>query len=711
MSLADKFGLLGDHRLPIILQSEAAECGLACLAMVATFHGHEIDLVSIRRRFAVSSKGTSLQGILAMSGRLGLSGRGLRLEPEQFKKLKTPAILHWDMKHFVVLKEVKGNRITVHDPTSGVRSYTLEEAGRHFTGIALELTPSAHFQRQKETAKLPLWSLWGRLSGVKRALAQALVLSIVLQIVVLASPFYMQLVVDDAIMKEDTNLLVALAIGFGMLALINASASWLRSHVLLFLGSALGFQMGANLFAHLVRLPLDWFEKRHVGDIVSRFRSTGPIQNLIAKGLIAAVVDGIMAFLTLVMILVYSPLLSVFVLAALGAHALTRFSSYHLSRRIEEEFIDAEARENSNFIETARAIQSIKIFCNEADRETLWQDRHADKIGRTIKKERVFINVTEINQLVAGLQNILVIYMGARAVISGEMTVGMLYAFMAYKEQFFTKATALIDMAVQYRMLDLHMMRISDIALSPKEEYYGQEGLAERVVEGAIELKDISYAYAETDPDVLKGTSLKINPGEFVAITGPSGGGKTTLLKIMLGLFKPNSGMVVIDGTPLEKIGAQTFRSQIGVVMQDDQLLAGTISDNICFFDQNVDMEWMHECAVMAGIADEILAMPMNYSTLIGDMGTNLSGGQRQRVLLARALYRRPRILFIDEGTSSLDVEKEREVNQSLAKLNITRVVIAHRPETIKAADRTILLNNGQVVDVAAYQQQLQRQG
>jgi len=246
------------------------------------------------------------------------------------------------------------------------------------------------------------------------------------------------------------------------------------------------------------------------------------------------------------------------------------------------------------------------------------------------------------------------------------------------------------------------MMRISDIALSPKEEYLGQEGPGERRIEGAIELKDVSYTYAETDPDVLKETSLTIRPGEFVAITGPSGGGKTTLLKSMLGLFKPKSGIVLIDGTPLDKIGAQTFRSQIGVVMQDDQLLSGTISDNICFSDQNVDMEWMHECAVMAGIADEILAMPMNYNTLIGDMGTNLSGGQRQRILLARALYRRPRILFMDEGTSSLDIDKEREINRSLARLKITRVVIAHRPETIKAADRTILLNSGQVIDIAA---------
>jgi ATP-binding cassette subfamily B protein RaxB len=697
VSVLNKIDFFGGSRLPNIIQSEAAECGLACLAMVATYHGYEVDLVSMRRRFSISLKGATLKDVLTMAQRLGMTGRGLRLEPEQLKDIKTPCILHWDMKHFVVLKQVKGRRLVIHDPASGVRTYTLEEAGRHFTGVALELSPTTTFEKKKDTSKLSLPSLWGRLTGLKRALAQVLVLSAVLQVVALASPFYMQIVVDDAVMKGDQSLLTALAFGFALLLLINVGTSWLRSQVLMFLGNALSFQMSANLFHHLLRLPLDWFEKRHIGDVVSRFGATGPIQNLITQGLMGAVVDGVMAVLTLAMILIYSPTLSLLVFGALGLYTGLRIVSYHVFRRIQEEAIEAGAKESTTFIETARAIQSIKIFGREADREALWQNRRADTMNRGIGQTRMSLTFSTVNQLLYGLENVLVVYLGARAVMAGDLSIGMLYAFMSYKEQFLGKATSLIEMGIEYRMLDLYVSRLSDIALSERESGHDQHRLIEREIKGGIELRDVVYSYAETEPEVLTGADFKVEPGEFVALTGPSGGGKTTLLKIMLGLFKPKKGTVLIDGVPLEHIGPQVFRSQIGVVMQDDQLLSGSIAENICFFDSGMDMGWMRQCAAWAEIDEEIMAMPMNYNTLIGDMGMALSGGQRQRILLARALYRKPRILFMDEGTSSLDIDKEREVNRALAALNITRIVIAHRPDTIRAADRIVVLRNGRL--------------
>jgi ATP-binding cassette subfamily B protein RaxB len=277
------------------------------------------------------------------------------------------------------------------------------------------------------------------------------------------------------------------------------------------------------------------------------------------------------------------------------------------------------------------------------------------------------------------------------------MTVGMLIAFMAWKQQFLDKATKLIETGFDYRMLDLHLERIADIALADREVDHEREGLIERPIRGAVELRGVRFRYAETEPEVLDGVDFKIEPGEFVAITGPSGGGKTTLLKVMLGLFKASAGEVLIDGVPLDHFGTQAFRAQVGVVMQDDHLLSGSLADNICFFDSQLDLERMRSCAIMAGIDDEIMAMPMNYNTLVGDMGTTLSGGQRQRLLLARALYRQPRILFMDEGTSNLDVNKERQVNRALASLNITRIVIAHRPETIRAADRIVALEGGRL--------------
>src|SRR4051812_26024272 len=275
--------------------------------MVATYHGHEVDLNALRRKFSVSMKGTTLKTVMHMAQRLGMVGRGLRLELNQLKSLCTPCILHWDMKHFVVLKEVRGDRVVIHDPGQGLRRYSLAEASSHFTGIALELTPTTAFEKKKDIQKLPLTSMWGQVAGMGRALGQALLLSVVLQMFVMASPFYMQLTVDEAVMKGDLGLMSALAIGFGMLALFKVAADWVRSHVLLFLGGALNYRMGVNLFNHLIRLPLDWFEKRHVGDLVSRFGSTEPIRRLISEGLVAAVVDCCMFFVILNVKFFYNP--------------------------------------------------------------------------------------------------------------------------------------------------------------------------------------------------------------------------------------------------------------------------------------------------------------------------------------------------------------------------------------------------------------------
>jgi ATP-binding cassette subfamily B protein RaxB len=464
------------------------------------------------------------------------------------------------------------------------------------------------------------------------------------------------------------------------------------------LGSVVNFQCVVNLFHHLLRLPLTWFERRHIGEIVSRFGATRPITDLVAEGLVASMVDGLMAVLTLAMIIVYSPTLAAIVVGGLILLTAVRLGSFRALRLREEETIHALAKEQTSFIETARAIQSIKLFGRESDRESLWQTRYADTVSRKAGLTRMHATLRIANDLIQGAGYILVIYLGARLAISGDMTVGMLFAFMSYRQQFIDKTTSLIETGIKYRMLDLHLGRIADIALADREAGLDHEPLVSHSVTGRVALRDVAFRYADTEPEVVSGASLVIEPGEFVAITGPSGGGKTTLLKIMLGLLRPASGEVLVDDVPLDRVGVGIFRAQIGVVMQEDHLLTGSIAENITFFDPQIDVVWLRQCAAIAGIDAEIMAIPMNYNTLVGDMGTGLSGGQRQRLLLARALYRRPRILFMDEGTSHLDMAKEREVNAALRGLQITRIIIAHRPETIAAADRVLRLEGGRVL-------------
>ncbi|NRA60681.1 MAG: peptidase domain-containing ABC transporter [Psychrobium sp.] len=677
--------------LPIIMQSEAAECGLASLAMVAAYHGYNSDLVSLRHQFNLSIEGATLLDIMQFAERLELSSRPLRIELNDLEALQTPCILHWDLNHFVVLKKANDKQIVIHDPSSGKRTLSLKEASKHFTGIALELNPTKEFETKEVKQTLRFSDFWSRISGLKQSLILIFTLSILLQIFTLAAPYYIQLVIDDVVLTGDTTLLTVLAIGFFLVLVFEIITNALRGFTLLHFGNQMSIQLGSNLFHHLVRLPLSYFEKRHMGDIVSRFGSLQQVKELLTTGVIEAIIDGLMACITLAMIFFYSPTLSAVVLIAVFAYAALRIAMYKPFRAISEQEIMARADENSNFMETVRGIQTIKLFGAEVKREGQWQNRYAAAINQNIRLGNYTIGYDVINRALFGIENIVVVYLAAHLVIGGGFSTGMLFAFMAYKRQFMDKTANLIVKFIEFKMLGLHFDRIADIALTSKEQLQPEKIRLHKIV-GNIELSNINFAYSDTTPNVLNNLNLAIKAGESVAITGPSGCGKSTLLKIMLGLIKPQHGNISIDGISLEQFGAQQYRQQIGVVMQDDELLSGSVADNIAFFDAEMDMKHVIFCAEQAAIHDDISAMPMGYDSLIGDMGSSLSGGQKQRVILARALYRNPKILFMDEATSHLDTTLENKINQAISRLKITRVIIAHRKETIASADREIKL-------------------
>jgi ATP-binding cassette, subfamily B, bacterial CvaB/MchF/RaxB len=678
------------RHLPVIHQTEASECGLACLAMVASFYGHQIDLNTLRRRYPMSLKGVTLRGLIQTANHLELVGRPLRFEIGHLRQLRLPVILHWDMSHFVVLKAVTRRALTIHDPATGERSLTISEASKHISGVALELSPGEDFSRRDERARLPFSVFWTELSGSTSALIQIFVLSIVLQILVLAAPFYMQLTIDEVIARGDVDLLTVLALGFGILMLVRVAASSMRSLVLVVVQNVIHFHLGARLFHHLIRLPAAFFEQRHIGDILSRFASLQPIRSLLAEGMITAMIDGIMALLTLAMIFVYSPALSLIVIAALFLYAIIRLALYGVLWRRTQATIQVGAQENSTFIETVRAIQCLKLFNRESEREGQWLNRYAAVANANVRLGRAKIAFSTINDIIFGFEMILIVFLAATFVIAGQLTVGMVFAFMTYRQHFTERSVALVEKALEFRILGLHLERLSDIALTPMENRHDQPLSYLREIDGGLELRNVFFRYSETEPFVLESVNLRIESGEFVTITGPSGGGKTTLIKVMLGLVEPTSGEVLVDGVPLSTMGARAFRDQVAAVMQEDQLLSGSLADNISFFDPNFDEQRLLRCAELAGIHSEIMAMPMTYNSLIGDMGSSLSGGQKQRVLLARALYRNPRILFLDEGTAHLDVETERVISENLRQLRITRISVAHRPDIASGADRII---------------------
>lgn len=688
-SLISQLKFFSGKQLPVMQQTEAAECGLACLAMVAGFYGHRSSLTELRTRFNLSSQGTTLLDLMQFAEHLQLSSRPLRIELEQLGLLQMPAILHWDMNHFVVLEKVSGDRVTIVDPARGRLTMSLSQVSDHFTGIAMELLPTSDFQQKVTGDRLRFRDFWSSITGLKRSLLVLLALTVLLQIFSLVGPYYIQLVVDDVLLSGDQQLLIVLALGFSLLLLFDSLTSALRGFVMLHLGSALNLQMAANMFHHLVRLPLSFFEKRHIGDVLSRFGSLGRVKDMLVNGMLEALIDGVMALTILALMFWYSSALAWVVVAAFASYLLVRLMLYPKFREAIENQILAGAKEHSHQIETLRAMQTVKLFGAEASREGNWQQLYVDVINQDIRVGIFNISYQLSSKLIMGLEHVLVVYLGAKAVLDGGFSVGMLFAFIAYKGQFIDRSVRLIDKFIQFRMLSLHFERLADIALTPVEVLSG-EGRARHEVQGAITVQQLGFRYSDNTPLVINQLSLQIRAGESVAVVGPSGYGKTTLMKLMLGMLPPTTGQVMIDGLSLDELDQRYFRAQVASVMQDDQLLSGSIRDNISFFAEEIDDSWLQQCARMAAIADDIEKMPMKYATLIGDMGSSLSGGQKQRVLIARALYRRPKILLMDEATSHLDLQTEAAVNHAIRQLQITRVVIAHRPETIAAADRVI---------------------
>jgi ATP-binding cassette, subfamily B, bacterial CvaB/MchF/RaxB len=688
---------LGRH-LPVVLQSESAECGLACLSMVAAFHGQHWDMPTLRRKFSLSLRGVDLVRVIEIAARLGLQGRPLRLELQDLHRLKMPCILHWDMNHFVALRVVQRDRITIHDPRYGEVRLTMKEASGHFTGVALELAPMANFEVRAPRPGVSLRQLTGQVAGLPRALWQVLTLSVSLQVFTLLGPFYLQWVVDQVLGTGDSRLLATLSIGFGLLVLFQVAIAALRNWSVTYLSTSLGVQWTSNVFGHLLRLPLDYFEKRDLGDVTSRMGSIQSIQRTLTTTFVESVIDGLMAIATLALMLMYSWQLAAVTLIAIGAYQLLRSIAFRPLRDNTERQMVTQAKQQGFMLESIRGVQSIKLGNRESVRRARFQNLMTETANQDLRLARLNLAFATSSQLVFGLERVAVIWIGTYLALQNVFSVGMLIAYLAYKEQFSQRIGSLIDKYIEFRMLRLHGERLADIALTAPEFDLHADDDQPLGADISIDVKGLGFRYAEGEPWVLRDCSFTIAAGESVAITGASGCGKTTLMKIMLGLLRAEEGSIEIGGRDLARMNPSTYRSAIGAVMQDDQLFAGSVAENICFGDVAPDQPKIEAAARLAAIHDEIAAMPMGYHSLIGDMGTTLSGGQKQRVILARALYREPRILFLDEATSHLDVERERLVNDAICRINVIKVIVAHRPETIASADRVLILEGGRTV-------------
>ncbi|EPJ3733521.1 peptidase domain-containing ABC transporter, partial [Acinetobacter baumannii] len=526
-----------------------------------------------------------------------------------------------------------------------------------------------------------------------------LILAVVLEILGLVSPLYMQFVLDNVIPEGDRQLLLTLTIAFFMLMIFNIIITTTQTLIGMFVSTTLNVQWKSNVLNHLVNIPNEYFFKRHLGDIISRFNSIDPIQSTLTSTFIITLLNACLAIFTLCLMFYFSAQLALITLIAMVLYLLLKIITYLPLRSLAEKGIILGASQNSYLMETIRGIRAIKQYNKQDERSNNWLSLFVNQTNNSLSSQKLSVIISIINKFIFGVENLLIIWFGANLVIDKTFTIGFLTAFIAYKTQFSTRFSSLIDSYFQIKMLSLHGERLSDIVLTDQEDVTAFELTpnVKQEIKGQIKAENISFKYGDFEAEIIQGLNLTIEAGQSIALTGPSGCGKTTFLNLLNASLKPTSGEIFLDNIPFSQLGTKNLRSLIACVDQNDTLFAGNIIENISFFDSNVKLEWVERCAEMAGIHNEIIKMPMGYWSLVGDMGSSLSGGQKQRILIARALYQKPKILFMDEATSHLDIRKEKEINQMISDLKITRVIIAHRKETIMSADRVISLKEGKI--------------
>ncbi len=699
MEFSERLNFSWGKKLNLVRQTESAECGVACLAMVADWYGYKASLRQLRLKFGITQHGMSFARLIECAEQINLSGRAIRLDLDELKHLSLPCILHWNLNHFVVLQKVSSTKVTIFDPAKGEVKLSFDEVNKSFTGIALELTPTHDFIKVDQKERITLGKLIGQTIGLKSALAKILCFAFILEVFALSFPILNQIVIDEVLVGYDHNLLILIIMAMLLVTMAQTLVGLAKEWATITLSVNFNLQWTANVFHHLFRLPIDWFEKRDVGAISAKFDAINIIQNTLTTSLIQAFLDVILVIGTLTVMMFYSPSLSMIAIVASLLYATLRFFWFGAFKRAEEDTWEATTKEESYFLESVRGVLSLRVNGALPWRESAWKSYNIERRNAELHEQKLSMIYNTVNTTLFSIVASCVLWFGASLVLSGEFSIGMFVAYLSYQVRFSGSISSLIDKFFEYRMLSVYNERLADIVLTSKEASYSQSSIKSDVNTSntVIEFKDVSFSYGPDQPSLLLDASFTLCENEIVALVGPSGCGKSTVAKLALGIYLPTSGDIIFQGCP--HASAFNIRDNVGTVLQDDQLFSGSIIDNITFFGVNIDEEWVVHCARMAGVHDDIERLNMGYYTLIGEMGSSISGGQKQRILIARALYKKPKLLILDEATSSLDVHTESIVCQTFRDIGLPILMIAHRPDTIAAADRVIELRNGKLVD------------
>ncbi len=685
----------------VIRQSETAECGLACLATLLNHFGHRIGLPTLRERFVVSQKGTSLAEIFMLANACKLQCRGLSVAAEAIDSVALPAILHWKGNHFVVLFDVGIDGCLVGDPAGGLKRIARAEFAACYSGTALETRPADDFAPLDEAKENGIRTYVGPLRSYLRPGVSIFLLALLLECCSLVGPLYVQTIVDAIVKTDDRTLLTVMSAGFlGVVTaqqLITFGRSWLIGRMSLHIN----LHSRNLVLSKLVSLPISYFERRKLGDISSRISSVDTVQRTVTVSFLEGALDGLMCLTTLVMMVRTNATLGLYAIAIAVAYAALRAYGRRNVADASEDVVVRQAAQHSHLLETIRAAKSIRLFRRESARLDSWRDLYRGQLAAELHLNTLQNWYRTLSRVLMSATNILLIWLGTTLVLDKQLSVGMLLAFISYRSQFDGRVSSLVEKYFELKMLKVHFDRLDDIMASTSEHRDVPAGPVPQChSDGSVVVKDVRFRHGMLERPILQNVSFRIASGESVAIVGRSGCGKTTLLNLLMGVYRAEAGSIAIGGVAMEGASIHAVRTGFSTVLQDDLLLSGSILDNITFFDPRPDLEWAQRCATLASIHDDIVDMPMTYHTMVGELGSVLSGGQKQRILIARALYRRPKILFLDEATSHLDLAGEVLVNRAIGSLDVTRIIVAHRLETVLSADRILMLEDGRVFEM-----------
>lgn len=681
-------------RGPALLQSGMVECAHACLAMVAGHHGQRWTVEQMRGRFPPSSRGTSLSHLASMAREIGLDSRFYRAEPSHLTKLALPCILHWDLTHFVVLESISKGGFVILDPASGRQSVSSDELAKRFTGIALELSPALNFNAKiVENDATALKMIWQGFWSSRSTLLWSTVLAVMLECIALISPVFIQKATDLVLPAGDRSLLGLLTIAFAAAVILQGLVALVRSHVLVRLAEQLTVKWGGAVAGKLLQLPYLFFMQRSMSDINSRFGSIAEIQRVVTHRFIEGLLDGVTSAICLVILVSYSPLLALLTLAMLALYAILRIATNDLLAGATETSIRAQSGQQGSLLEILHGIHSVKASASESIMLGRYSRKAADAAVSARRVQWLTSVIGETGQTILRLHWVLAVAAGTYLAIAGQFTAGMLVAYITYASQFSLRSTRMLDLVAEWRLVKLHGSRLADIVAAKD----GQAAAIASASQDGIEvtLRSVRFRYDDAGPWVLDRVDLDVIKGECVAITGRSGSGKSTLAKVLVGLVDVQEGSVGVGTGSAESVDRKDFLARVSCVMQDDQLFSGTLAENVAMFLPGFDRQKVIEACKSAQIHDEIMLMPMRYDTRVIDLGASLSGGQKQRIMLARALFRDPEILILDEASSHLDQNNERLINRAISALQVTRIIIAHRQETLAIADRVLEMKGG----------------